>query len=213
MLTFRGSFAVIGVALALATTGVYAELKEGRDYETLAEQQPTDAKGKIEVIEFFWYGCPHCYRLEPVLSKWLPKLPADVAFHRVHADFGRWTKSARLFYALEALGEEMRVRSALFDAIHNERLDYTNESVVAEWLARKGVDRDRFTEAYNSPAVEGKAQRAEQLSESYGLVGVPAVVVGGKYRTSVSQAGGYDELPGVVDELIVKTRYEQAGTR
>ncbi len=196
--------------LALVATSAFAELKEGDNYETLAQAQATAAAGKVEVAEFFWYGCPHCYALEPVLNKWMQTLPKDVVLRRVPADFGRWVQGVRLFYALETIGEEARVRGELFDAIHKERLGYTKEPDVTEWLAKKGIDREKFTTAYNSAAVQTKVQGAQQLTLAYGVDGVPTVVVGGKYRTSSAMVGGHDALPAIIDQLIVKVRAEQA---
>lgn len=213
MLNPRRLFTAIGLVLALAATNARAELIEGRDYETLAQPQPTAPKDKIEVTEFFWYGCPHCYDFEPALTKWLKTLPEDVAFRRVHADFGRWTAGAKLFYALEALGEETRVHGALFDAIHIKRMGYKSESDVAAWLAANGVDKEKFIAAYNSAAVQTKVLQARQLTLTYGLNGVPTMVVGGKYRTSAGMVSGYDALSAIMDDLIVKVRAEQASAR
>ena len=213
MLNPRRLFAVVGLLLAFTATGVLAELKEGRDYATLAQPQPAATAGQIEVTEFFWYGCPHCYDFEPALAKWLKHLPADVAFRRVHADFGRWTQGSRLFLALEAIGEEDHLHSTLFDAIHVERMNYNSEPDVADWLARKGVDRERFLTAYHSAAVQDQVRRAPQLSRSYGIEGVPTVVVGGKYRISAGMARDYDAMLAIIDELIVMTRAEQAAKK
>lgn len=204
---------VMALLLAFAATGAFAELKEGGNYETLAQAQPIDANGKIEVVEFFWYGCPHCYALEPVLNKWQQTLPKDVVFRRVPADFGRWMQGVRLFYALETIGEENRIHGELFDAIHKERLGYTKETDVTEWLARKGVNREKFTAAYDSSAVQAKVQGAQQLTLTYGVDGVPTVIVGGKYRTSSNMVGGHDALPAIIDQLIAKVRAEQAMNR
>lgn len=202
---------VCGLTLA---TGVLqaAELKEGKDYTVLSQTQPTDAKGKIEVTEFFWYGCPHCYEFEPTLNTWIKTLPKDVAFRRVPADFGRWTGGAKLFYALEALGEETRLHKELFDAIHgNERLNFNNESAVADWLAKKGVDRKKFTEAYNSFSVQSSVSRAQQLTRNHGLNGVPNVIIGGKYMTNNVLTGSFEALPAIMNQLIAKVRAEQGG--
>ncbi len=200
----------LGLAWSLAAAPLQAqELKEGKNYATLAQVQPTDAKDKIEVTEFFWYGCPHCYELEPALTKWLKTLPKDVVFRRVPADFGRWTGGVKLYYALEATGDLERVHKDLFDAIHLNRLNFNLESEVADWLAKKGVDRKKFTDAYNSFSVQSKVSRAQQLTQAHKLGGVPALVVGGKYLTTNAMTGSYEALPGVLDGLIAKVRSEQ----
>ena len=213
MLPNRRAFIVLGLVLALAAGGSLAELKEGRDYETIAPTQPTEAVGRVEVTEFFWYGCPHCYALEPLLNRWLRVLPRDVVFRRVPADFGRWTQAARLFYALEAIGEEARLRGELFDAIHLERLSYTREAEVTDWLAKKGVDRQQFTGAYHSPAVHDRVERAKQLTQAHGVDGVPTLVIGGRYRVSPLTVGAHEGMLATVDELIVRVKAAQAGSK
>lgn len=194
------------VLLAVAGPGSAVEIKEGKHYTVLNPQRPVDAKDKIEVTEFFWYGCPHCYEFEPTLNAWLKTLPKDVAFRRVPADFGRWTGGAKLFYALEALGEEDRVHKDLFDAVHRDRLDFNNQAAVGEWLAKKGIDRKKFDEAYNSFSVQSNVSRAQHLTRTHALTGVPAVIVGGKYVTNNVMAGGFEQLPAVMNELIARLR-------
>ena len=207
MIKFTRLLAIVALLLGFSA---FASAAEGDKYEVLTPPQPTATQGKIEVTEFFWYGCPHCYALEPVLGKWLKTLPADVAFRRVAADFGRWSAGARLYYALEAIGEESRVRSELFDAIHNAGLYHTKEADVSEWLAKKGVDKARFSAAYNSTAVLDKVKQAQSLTQAHKLDGVPTLVVGGKYWTSSTLAGGHEGVPAVLDELIAKIRAEQS---
>ena len=202
--------AIAFLALSLvAGSALAAELTAGKEYALLPQIQPTDAKGKIEVTEFFWYGCPHCHDFEPVLNAWLKTLPKDVAFRRVPADFGRWTGGAKLFYALEAIGEEDRVHKELFDAVHADRLNFNSEPVVTDWLVKKGIDRKKFSEAYNSFTVQSKVSRAQQLTRAHALNGVPTIVIGGKYFTSNSMSGSFEALPAIMDQLIAKVRAEQ----
>lgn len=210
MLKLKRLFAIAGLALALVAGGASAELREGSDYATISPPQPTDTQGKIEVTEFFWYGCPHCHAFEPVISQWLKTLPKDVEFRRVPADFGRWTPGARLFYALDAIGEEHRLHGELFDAIHVERMDFNSVATLADWLTQEGVDRQKFVDAYNSLSVQTNIRRAQQMTKGYGLSGVPTVAIGGKYLSSNVMAGGFDELLKVIDELIAKLRAEQS---
>lgn len=207
---FRGFFAIAGLALALVAGSVSAEPREGSEYITISPPQPTGAKGRIEVTEFFWYGCPHCHAFEPVIAKWLKTLPKDVEFRRVPADLGRWTPGAQLYYALDALGEEQRLHGELFDAIHLEHMDFNSLAAVADWLAKEGVDRQKFIDAYNSSAVQTNIRRSQQMAKEYGISGVPTVAIGGKYLSSNVMAGGFEELLEVVDQLIVKLRAEQA---
>jgi len=207
-----GRILLLATALLLPclTSGVRAALKEGEEFKLIAPQ-PTEAVGKIEVTEFFWYGCPHCHELEPVLNRWVTTLPKDVAFRRVPAIFldARWAPAARLYYTLEALGEENRLRSALFDAIHVQRLNHTSEAEVGEWLAKQGVERGKFAAAYHSAAVQAKINRAQELTQAHAVRGVPAIVVGGKYFTSSGMVDSNAALPAILDELIAKVRAEQ----
>lgn len=199
-----------GLLLALLAAGASAELREGKDY-VLIPQQQTDARDKIEVTEFFWYGCPHCYDFEPVISKWLASLPRNAVFRRVPAIFpgGRWAPAAKLYYALEAIGEADRMHRQVFDAIHLERMNYISEADVTDWLEKKGVDRKKFSEAYNSFAVKAKVERSLQLTEAYRVTSVPMIVIAGKYQTSNTLVGSHEAVPGVMDELIAKASAEQ----
>ena len=196
--------------LTLLSAGAAAELREGKDY-VLIPQQQTDSRDRIEVTEFFWYGCPHCYDFEPVISKWVAKLPANAVFRRIPAIFpgGRWAPAAKLYYALEAIGETERLHRQVFDAIHLERMNYVNEADVTDWLEKKGVDRKKFSEAYNSFAIKAKVERSLQLTEAYRVSSVPMMVIAGKYQTSNTLVGSYEALPAVMDELIVKALAEQ----
>jgi thiol:disulfide interchange protein DsbA len=192
-----------GTALAATTA---TDIREGREYSTLTQTQPTDAKGKIEVTEFFWYGCPHCHEFEPVLEGWLKTLPKDVSFRRVPADFGRWTGGSKLYYTLEALGELERLHRPVFDAIHRERLNFNNPDKLADWMAKKGVDRKKFLDAYNSFGVQSNVSRAQQLTQAHGLNGVPAIIVGGRYITNNIMANGFPPIPGIINHLVDKLR-------
>lgn len=204
--------ATLCLLLGLTGSSLAVELQEGKNFVSLPQAQPTEAKGKIEVIEFFWYGCPHCYEFEPTLNAWLKTLPADVSFRRVPADFGRWTGGARLYYTLQAMGVEDRLHAELFNAIHRERLNFNNPSAVGDWIAKKGIDRKKFDEVYRSFTVQTNVSRAQQLTRSHGLDGVPAVVVGGKYLTTNVLAGGYEPLPAIINGLIARLRAQGQAT-
>lgn len=200
--------ACLTIGLPLLALPAAADVQQGRDYTLLSRAQPTDSKDKIEVTEFFWYGCSHCYHFEPVVSAWAKSLPKDVVFRQVPADFGRWTGGAKLYYALTAIGEESRVRRELFDAIHQQRLNFNNANAVADWLAKKGVDKQKFLAAYNSFSVQSQVNRAQQLTTAHGLNGVPAIVVGGKYLLNNAATSGLEGLPAVINQLIDKVRAE-----
>lgn len=196
--------------LALAQGGPV----EGRHYQRLNQALPTPP-GKIEVLEFFWYGCPHCYAFDPVLETWLKSLPADVAFRRVHVGFRANIKlHQRLFYALEAMGKEAEVHDRVFAAFHRDRLNLDDEASIFELVGRLGLDLAKFKAAFNSFGVQTKAQQATKLSEDFRIDGVPALGIGGRFLTSPSMAGvrGTPEIVqgqqavAVADFLIKLTR-------
>jgi protein dithiol oxidoreductase (disulfide-forming) len=191
-------------ALGLA----HAQPKAGVEYHELSTPQPTDTAGKIEVLEFFWYGCPHCYNFEPILSGWVKKLPKDTQFRRVPAMFNdEYAQGARAFYALDAIGEEERVHKALFDAVHTgSRLRVADEAALTEWLGKQGVDTKKFAAAYRSFSVEGKLKRAAQLTQAYKFDGVPSMVVNGKYVVNTDKVTSFDQLLAITDFLIDQSR-------
>jgi thiol:disulfide interchange protein DsbA len=159
--------------------------------------------GKVEVVEFFWYRCPHCYSLEPVLEAWVKKLPADVQFRRIPAVLSdNWAIDARIFYAFEAMGVLDKVHKAFFDAIHKDRLNIANEGAMNEWLKKNGIDRKKFDDAVKSFGVQAKVKRAAQLSAAYQLDGVPLLAVQGKYTVSAEQGGTQNGMLATTDHLI-----------
>lgn len=199
--------------LALAwNTPAHAGLEQGKEYTLVSPAQPTETGKNIEVLEFFSYACPHCHDLEPVLNPWAKKLPGDVTFRRLPAVFSdKWMIFTRIFYAAEAMGVLDKLHPAIFNATHVQRIDLTNEKTLQEWVGKQGVDGKKFAEIYASFTVMSKAQRAKQLTRAYGITGVPAIVVEGKYLTSASQTGGNDQLLTTLDELIRKVRQDRGG--
>lgn len=168
---------------------------EGRHYRVLPQPLPTPA-GKIEVVEFFWYGCPHCYAFESTIEAWAKQLPADVSFRKAHVAFRAVVKShQRMFYALEALGKEAATRPAIFAAMHQQGLQLEDAKSQAKFLANLGVDATKYQEAYNSFGVVTKCSQAEKLSEAYRIDGVPSIGVGGRFLTAPSIASGGQSLP------------------
>jgi len=172
-------------------------------YALLDPPQPTEAPGKVEVIEFFWYGCLHCYSFEPVLNPWVKKLPKDVVFKRVPAIFNeQWGVAARVYYTLEALGQEGRLHTVLFDAIHKENLRITDESAMASWLGKNGVDVEKYKAAYRSFGVETRVRRAQQMTNAYRIDGVPSMAVQGRYVLSAAVITDRQELLNATDQAI-----------
>jgi thiol:disulfide interchange protein DsbA len=199
---------MMGLALCLAGFA-QAQPAVGVEYRELSTPQP-DAAGKIEVIEFFSYLCPHCYRFDPLLTTWVKKLPKDTQFRRIPAMFNNeYAQAARAFYALEAIGEEERLHMALFDAVHaGSRLKVENEAALTEWLDKQGVDTKKFAAAYRSFSVEGKIRRATQLSQAYKIDVVPSVVVNSKYVVLTDNMKSLEQLLSVSDYLIERSHKE-----
>jgi len=203
--TFKSLLALVA-ALAIASPALAQTA--GKDFTPIEPPQPTDNPAKIEVIEFFSYGCPHCNEFNPVISAWAAKLPADVTFKKVPVTFGRaaWANIARLYYALEATGDLGKLDAAVFKAIHEERISLFDEKVLNEWVAKKGVDPKKFSDAFNSFGVMSKVKRAEQMQQTYHVQGVPAVVVNGKYMI---EGKDFNETLTIADKLIAKARAEK----
>jgi protein dithiol oxidoreductase (disulfide-forming) len=180
--------------------------EEGMDYNELRPPQATESPGKIEVIEFFWYRCPHCYALEPQLASWLKQLPKDAQFRRIPAVFSdEWAIDARIFYTLETMGQEERVHKALFDAIHQQGgVKLKGEAYAkwaADWLSRQGVDARKYDETFRSFTVSTKVRRASQMTAAYKFDGVPAMAVQGRYIVNASNS-----MLAVTDYLIGQVR-------
>ena len=194
--------------LALGAAGA-AEPVEGKDYVRLKNAQPVETGKKIEVIEFFSYGCPHCNDLEPILDAWLAKLPPDVQFRRVPVMFQqRWEGLARVYYTLDAMGDETRLSPEVFKAIHTAGLPLYQDKAFFDWAAGHGLDRTKVAEVYGSFAVNSKFNRAKALAQAYNIQSVPTVVIDGKFVTSSDRVGTHAALPPVLDALIVKARAE-----
>jgi thiol:disulfide interchange protein DsbA len=200
----------LSLALGIAALGAPLALrgqpaKPSTDYTVLKPELPVDTQGKIEVLEFFWYGCPHCYGLEPLIETWAPKLPADVQFKRVPAVFNeRWAKDAAIFYALEASGNLERLHRPLFDAIHRDALKTDNGPALGQWLTKNGVDTKKFDEVGRSFGVQSKVRRAAQLSSAYRIEGTPAMAVHGRYVVGTDR--GHAAMLATVDYLIDQVR-------
>jgi thiol:disulfide interchange protein DsbA len=162
------------------------------------------------VIEFFYYGCPVCYETEPVLSRWVAAAPDYVAIRRVPAlSSEAWEPFAKLYYALEALGEIERLHWPVYDNIHFENLQLADEKVMADWVARSGIERDKFVQTYGSQGVAEKVAQAREVLKAYGVRAVPTFIVDGKFLTSARLAGGTERVVQVLDHLVRLAREER----
>ena len=181
---------------------------EGTHYTKLAQPVPVSVPaGKIEVLEFFSYGCPHCYALEPTLEVWAQKLPADVVFKRVPVGFNAlYENYQRIYYALEAMGQVDAMHRKVFNAIHQQRLRLDKEADIAAFMTANGIDGAKFVELYKSFTVQSKVKQAQQLSQAYKIEGVPTLAVQGLYTTGGGQAGSNERALAVADALVQKVR-------
>lgn len=177
---------------------------QGQPYVELPKPIETESGNKVEVREFFWYGCNHCYALEPMIGRWLKRKPANVVFVRTPAAVGGWTTHGQAYYAFEALGVVDRVHAAFFDAIHKHNRRLNDEASIAKFVAEHGVDPAKFREAFNSFGVRVKLERARRMYEATGLDGVPNMVVAGKYVTSPGFAGDPEAMFAVINQLAAK---------
>jgi len=195
-------------AWSLAAAGQSGAPEEGKEYLRLKQPQPVETGKKIEVIEFFSYGCPHCADLEPVMQQWVKNMPADVQFRRVPVMYqDRWVPLAKIYYTLDALGEEKRLSPEVFSALHSRGMSLWQDKTFFDWAATQGIDRKKVEDMYNSFAISGKINRARQAAEAYQIQSVPSFVVDGKYVTY--KVASHRAIPSTLDALIAKARAER----
>lgn len=204
----------IAALFMLFAVSACAEPQSGFEYMPTQQTIPTDNPAKIEVTELFWYGCPHCFALEPQLGAWVKKLGKDVEFKRVPGIARpEWAPGAKTYYAMDALGLSEKLHFALFEAIHKQRsVKPFDDVTLIDWIAKQGgLDRKKVEEAYNSFSINTKMMRATQIFRASGATGVPTLIIDGRYMTSSTLAGGNDEALKTADYLIEKVRKEKAG--
>ena len=188
-----------------------AHFEEGTDFLPVDPRATVEAPaGKVEVVEFFWYNCPHCNAFEPTLEAWVKQLPKDVFFHRVPVAFrDEFVPQQRLYYALEALGLVDKLHAKVFAAIHTGHQDLSKPQAIIDWVTKNGVDKTKFLEQYNSFAVATKASKATQLQNAYRVEGVPALGVAGRFYTDGEKGKGMERALKVVDYLIGAARHSK----
>jgi thiol:disulfide interchange protein DsbA len=201
------------LSFMLAVGGLFAlaaqadEIQAGKQYVELGKPVAVSQPGKIEVVELFWYGCPHCYQFESTINPWAEKLPEDVNFVRIPALFGGvWNIHGQAFIALEAMKVDPSVHQAIFQAMHRQGKKLGSPQEMADFVATQGVDPEAFLKAYNSFGVKGQVEKARKLAAAYQISGVPVLVVNGKYRFDIGTAGGQERALEVADYLIDKER-------
>jgi thiol:disulfide interchange protein DsbA len=205
-----GAACVAGAALLGWPGMVLAQKKpeDGAEYRSLDKRAAVEAPpGKIEVIEFFWYSCPHCNAFEPKLVSWIKRQPPDVVVKRVPVAFrDDFVPQQRLYYTLEAMGKVDEIHHKVFEAIHVKRNPLAREEVIADFAAQNGLDKAKFLELYNSFSVQTKTRRASQLQDAYKIEGVPAIGIAGRYYTDGTMAGNMDRALQVTDYLVAELR-------
>jgi thiol:disulfide interchange protein DsbA len=201
-------------AFSLAAFAAPEAAFEGHDYAPVQTEQPVATGNKIEVLEFFWYRCPHCFKLEPSLTAWLKTLPKDAQVRRIPAVFrDDWMPAAKLYYTLQQMGQIERLHDKVFDAYNIARLNLDDPAVLGDWIAKQGVDRKKFEAVYNSFSTQAKAVQGGRLATTYAITGVPAFIIDGKYTTSQSMTQTEPRLFEVLDQLIVKARAERGSKK
>lgn len=199
-------------SLALSSLSLAAEPLVDRDFKLISPALASP-KDKIEVIEFFSYGCNHCSDFHPLISPWAARLPKDVSFRRVPVSFNRpeWARLSRIYYALEATGNLAKLDAAVFIAIHEQRTRFKTDEDVVTWAASKGADAKKFRDAMGAFSMQAKVQRADQDAAAAGIGGVPSLAVDGKYLINNESAGNFAELLTLTDSVIAKVRQERMG--
>jgi thiol:disulfide interchange protein DsbA len=193
--------------LFAATPLLADDYLEGNEYLKLEKPQPTASGDKVEVVELFWYGCPHCYRLEPYLKDWSADLPGDVQFTRLPAILGPgWELLAKAWFTADLLGVTDKSHTALFEELHVRKKRINTEDSLREFFVKQGVSAEDFDKTFRSFAVAIKLNNARLMTRRYALTGVPTVIINGKYSTSASLAGGNAELINVMNYLIGQER-------
>ena len=201
-----------GLVPLLLTTSCLAEtFTEGKDYIKLSNPQPTGNADKVEVVELFWYGCPHCYRLEPFVAQWQDNKPDDVEFIQMPAVLGKgWELLAKGYYTAEFLNVQDKTHVALFEVLHVDKKKIKDEASLQKIFVEQGVSAEDFSNTFNSFAVSVKLNNARLMTRRYALTGVPAIIVNGKYSTSASLAGSNENIFKVVDYLVAQERSQLA---
>lgn len=206
--SFATGLMALSAGLGQSVGQAQQAFRAGKDYLTLERPVPTDAgPGKIELIEFFWYSCPHCNAFEPTFMQWIRSAPKDVVVRRVPVAFrDDFAPQQRLYYTLEAMGLIETVHPKVFHAIHVERLPLNTDALIQAWVEKQGVDGKKFAEVYKSFGVAGKVRRAVQLQNEFRVEGVPSLGIAGRFYTDGSLAGSMDRALKVAESLLAQSR-------
>ena len=214
------SLASLGAAASIGGLGLSsptfaqgpAKFVAGKDYMKLDRAVPTETEaGKVEVIEFFWYSCPHCSAFEPTFSQWVKNAPKDVVVRRVPVSFREdFAPQQRLYFSLEAMGLLDKIHGKVFQAIHVERLPLSTDASILAWVEKQGVDKNKFADTAKSFGVASKLKRAVQLQNDFKIEGVPSLGIAGKYYTDGTLAGSMERALQVTESLLAQVRQGRA---
>ena len=205
---FVSTVFALGAALSVALPA--QAQTAGKEYQPIVPAQPTEDAARVEVIEFFSYGCPHCADFNPLLSTWIAKLPGDVVVKKVPVSFGRaaWANIAKLYYTLEITGDLGRLEADIFKAIHQDRVNLFEEKALTDWVVKRGVDQKKFSDTFASFGVMSKVKRGDQMAQAYRIGGVPSLAVDGKYMVNGKD---FVETLANADKMIALARSEKSG--
>jgi len=207
---------MLSALMLLASFNVLAaDSQIGKDFDKTLQVIPSDNPNKIEVTEVFWYGCIHCYHIDPLLNAWVKKLPADVVFKRMPGlPQPAWAPMAKAFYAMDDLKLSDKLHTALFDAIHKEKvLDPTNEVAAIDWMTKKsGLDKSKVDAAFKSFSMNNKLNQAAQFFRATGATGVPSFIINGQFITSSTMAGGNEQALKTVDYIVGNIRADKTNS-
>lgn len=204
--------------LLITSLGCYAlpvaaaELLEGQDWRAINPPYPSDTPGKIEVLEFFSYGCPHCSDLNPLVTPWAEELGQDIVFRQIPVSFGRaaWSNLSRLYFSLKDLDRLSQLHQNVFDAVHKERIKLYKEDEMQQWIKDQGIDAGKFMEVFNSFDVQTQVGRADYLASRYLIDAVPTLTVGGRFVVLGRNAKSLEDILAIADTLISRARTETA---
>ena len=208
-----GRFALCVLALAFIALPLAAQQPQRDADYRLISPQPVATGERVEVIEFFFYACPYCNELEPLLERWRKRKPADLVFRRVPVvRHDSWVPLAKTYYALEAMGEAERLHAAVYHGIHVDDLALSQEKVLTEWLGKQGLDRDQFMAIYRSDAIREKVELSRRMTIDYEIKATPTLVVDGRFLTSSGMTDGVPRVIPVLDGLISLARQQRLAT-
>jgi thiol:disulfide interchange protein DsbA len=206
---------LIALTLLLTPFSHAADLQLGRDYTLIEPALQQSNPGKIEVVEFFSYGCPHCKDFDPLIKEWAAKAPSDVVFRKVPVTFNRpqWTKLANIYYALETTGDLAKLDSAVFTAVHVDRINFASDEQIAAWAASKGANAKKVTDALGAFSMQSLIRRSDQDVAAAKVTGVPAIVVAGRYMVRNDGATSLADLVRLTNDVVAKARQEMTAKK